>query len=101
MSAFPCLFRVFFYLASLFPLSPQKKKALTLRQTRNKQTHFAKKKRQRENATFKKKIRAKRNDFSSKTFKTRANTLRETEREGAREILKQLCIKNVRHHISF
>ena len=85
MRAFPCCFVYFssYFLLSFFPplLPPHKKKALTLRLVTRTNRRTLQRRSDKEKRDFLKKVRAKRNDFSSKTFTTRANTLRETDDE--------------------
>jgi hypothetical protein len=86
MRAFPCCFVYFssYFLLSFFPplLSPhKKKKALTLRLVTRTNRRTLQRRSDKEKRDFLKKVRAKQNDFSSKTFTTRANTLRETDDE--------------------
>lgn len=79
-----CIFGFVLFFVSRFSssfASTQKESIDSSLSNAHKQTHFAKTKRQREKRDFLKKVRAKRNDFSSKTFKPRANTLRETDDE--------------------
>lgn len=77
------LFRVFFsyFLLSFFLLFCLHKKALTLRLVTRTNRRTLQRRSDKEKRDFLKKVRAKRNDFSSKTFTTRANTLRETDDE--------------------
>merc|ERR1712147_366020 len=56
-----------------------KKNTLTLRLVTRTNRRTLQRRSDKEKRDFLKKVRAKRNDFSSKTFTTRANTLRETD----------------------
>ena len=78
-----CIFGFVLFFVSLFPpvLPPHKKKALTLRLVTRTNRRTLQRRSDKEKRDFLKKVRAKRNDFSSKTFTTRANTLRETDDE--------------------
>ena len=81
MRAFPCCF-VYYFLLSFHSSSfclHTKKEALTLRLVTRTNRRTLQRRSDKEKRDFLKKVRAKQNDFSSKTFTTRANTLRETD----------------------